>query len=354
MWRVCPSLSLAAAEGGQATSSTAPSLLWVLRRDCSEGCCLLACMLQPWHSGQSWALRIQRVRGIGWMTWWVSEALVRPLVSTGRGHRALICLGSRAGTCRDRDGAISHVPYTLAPPQQLLPHTHHSPRAATASFRTSLFLSSKGLASARITRPLYGSSCRTEGALCERTGCWLPPRRFGTPLPLYIQAQAAGCCRSTYHCCGQTGERMGTAQGSDADSLEQTGMRAAQGAGEGRSREEGEGARTMVGLEVRLRNLVTSVSTCRLMIWGASSSSGWRQLSVESCTTRSEQDKASSRRESSCREKENTRVMSNPKLCTLQCHSSPCLPPRLALTVGSSVTSTGLGRWLSTWDRPFR
>lgn len=63
-------------------------------------------------------------------------------------------------------------------------------------------------------------------------GC--PPRRFGTPLPLYMQEQAegAGGCRSTYHCCGQTGEAMGTAQGGDADSLEQTGMRAAQRAGE--------------------------------------------------------------------------------------------------------------------------
>lgn len=112
----------------------------------------------------------------------------------------------------------------------------------------------------------------------------------------------------------------------------------------------------MVGLEVRSRNLVTSVLTCRLMTWGASSSSGWRQLSVESCTTRSEQDKASSRRGSSCRERdrENTGVMSNPKPCTSYCHSSPCLPPRLVLTVGSSDTSTGLGRWLSTWDRPFR
>lgn len=63
---------------------------------------------------------------------------------------------------------------------------------------------------------------------------------------------------------------------------------------------EERGVHTMAGLEVRLRNLVTSVSMCRLMIWGASSSSGWRQLRVESCTTRSEQDKASSRRESSC------------------------------------------------------
>lgn len=45
--RGCPSLSLTAAEGGQATSSTAPSRLWVLGRDCSEGCCLLACTRQP-------------------------------------------------------------------------------------------------------------------------------------------------------------------------------------------------------------------------------------------------------------------------------------------------------------------
>lgn len=94
---------------------------------------------------------------------------------------------------------------------------------------------------------------------------------------------------------------MGTAQGSDADSLEQTGLR--EGAQVGEEGVEGEGGdtRTMVGLKVRLRNLVTSVLTCRLMIWGASSSSGWRQLSVESCTTRSEQDKASRRRGSSCR-----------------------------------------------------
>lgn len=57
------------------------------------------------------------------------------------------------------------------------------------------------------------------------------PQEVGSPLPLYMQEQAAGCC-STYHCCGQTGKGVGTAQGSDADSLEQTGMRAAQGAGE--------------------------------------------------------------------------------------------------------------------------
>lgn len=120
-------------------------------------------------------------------------------------------------------------------------------------------------------------------------------------MPLYMQEQAAGRCRSTYHYCGQAGKRVGTAQGSDADSLEQTGVRATEGVEERGVWGEGGGTRTMVGLEVRLRNLVTSVSMCRLMIWGASSSSGWRQLSVESCTTRSEQDKASSRRESSCR-----------------------------------------------------
>lgn len=65
----------------------------------------------------------------------------------------------------------------------------------------------------------------------EINGCWLLPRRLGAPLLLYMQEQAAGCCKSTYHCCGQTGEGMGTAQGSNADSLEQRGMRAAQGAG---------------------------------------------------------------------------------------------------------------------------
>lgn len=46
-WGLSITVSLAAAEGGQATSSTAPSLLWVLGRDRSEGCCLLACKLQP-------------------------------------------------------------------------------------------------------------------------------------------------------------------------------------------------------------------------------------------------------------------------------------------------------------------
>lgn len=121
-------------------------------------------------------------------------------------------------------------PQHASTPAALAPHTHHSPRAATASFRTSLFLSSKGLASARITRALYGSSCRTEGAPNEKAGCWLPRRRRSrTPFPLYMQKQAASCRRSTYHCCGQAGKCMGTAQGSDADSLEQTGMRAAQG-----------------------------------------------------------------------------------------------------------------------------
>lgn len=190
--------------------------------------------------------------------------------------------------------------------------------------------------------------------MVRETDAGFSPQGLGPPLPLYMWEQAAEGCRSTYHCCGQTGEGMGTAQSSDADSLQQTGEGSTKGRREGHSREEGGDVHTMVGLEVRSRNLVTSVLTCRLMTWGASSSSGWRQLSVESCTTRSEQDKASSRRGSSCRERENTGVMSNPKQCAPYCHSSPCLPPRLALTVGSSVTSTGLGRWLSTWDRPFR
>lgn len=42
--------------------------------------------------------------------------------------------------------------------------THHSPLADTASLRTSLFLSSRGLAKARITCSLYGSSCGVRGA----------------------------------------------------------------------------------------------------------------------------------------------------------------------------------------------
>lgn len=87
-------------------------------RCCSEGCCLLAPMLQPRHSGQYWA---PRVCGVGWMAWRVSGGPVRLSVSTGRGCRALTCPGSPAGTCRDRDGAISHVPNTPAP-QQLQPH----------------------------------------------------------------------------------------------------------------------------------------------------------------------------------------------------------------------------------------
>lgn len=49
---------------------------------------------------------------------------------------------------------------------------------------------------------------------------------------------------------------------------------------------------------------------------------------------------------------EDTGDVSSSRPCALHCHNSP--PPGLALTVGSSVTSTGLGRWLSTWDRPFR
>lgn len=72
---------------------------------------------------------------------------------------------------------------------------------------------------------------------------------------------------------------------------------------------------------------------------------------MESCTTRSEQDKASSRRESSCRG-EDTGGMSSSRPCSLGTTTVPLLGT--ALTVGSSVTSTGLGRWLSTWDRPFR
>lgn len=42
--------------------------------------------------------------------------------------------------------------------------THHSPLADTASLRTSLFLSSRGLAKARITCGLYGSSCGVRGS----------------------------------------------------------------------------------------------------------------------------------------------------------------------------------------------
>lgn len=181
------------------------------------------------------------------------------------GCRAFTCLGCPAGTYRDR-WCHQPCPKHASAPAAPATCTHHSPLAATASFRTSLFLSSKGLASARITRALYGSSCRTERALKERAGCWLPlGQRFGPPLPLYMQEQAPRCCSSTYHYCGQAGKRMGTAQGSDADSLEQTGVRAVKGAERGASGEGG-GPHTMVGLEVRLRNLLTSVSMCRLMI----------------------------------------------------------------------------------------
>lgn len=61
------------------------------------------------------------------------------------------------------------------------------------------------------------------------------------PLPLYLQERAAGCCRSTYHCCGQAGKRVGTAQGGDADSLEQTDR--GEGSGRGRGRGEGRGGK---------------------------------------------------------------------------------------------------------------
>lgn len=86
---------------------------------CGEGCCPLAPMLQPQHSGHQCALR---VHGISWMAWQVSRDLVRLSVGTGRGHRMLTCPGSPAGTCGDRDGAISHAPNTPVP-QQLQPHT---------------------------------------------------------------------------------------------------------------------------------------------------------------------------------------------------------------------------------------
>lgn len=110
---------------------------------------------------------------------------------------------------------------------------HHSPRAATASFRTSLFLSSKGLASARITLALYGSSCRTDKTFTESWALAAPQEDVWDLL-------GPSTCRSTYHGCGQAGERVGTAQGSDADSLEQTGVRAAGGAG---AKERGGGER---------------------------------------------------------------------------------------------------------------
>lgn len=86
---------------------------------CGEGCCPLAPMLRPQHSGHQCALR---VHGSGWMAWQVSRDLVRLSAGTGRGHRMLTCPGSPAGTCGGRDGAVSHAPNTPVP-QQLQPHT---------------------------------------------------------------------------------------------------------------------------------------------------------------------------------------------------------------------------------------
>lgn len=71
----------------------------------------------------------------------------------------LSCRGFPTETCSRRNvGSISGEAHF----NPISPHdlgTHHSPLADTASLRTSLFLSSRGLAKARITCGLYGSSC---------------------------------------------------------------------------------------------------------------------------------------------------------------------------------------------------
>lgn len=158
----------------------------VLGRCRSEGCCLPAPTLQPWHLGQYWA---PRVRGISWMAWQGPGQIVG---QHREGTQGAHLPGLPSRNLWGQRWCHQPRPQHTSAPAAPATHTHHSPRAATASFRTSLFLSSKGLASARITRALYGSSCRTERALSERAGCWLPPGGgLGPSLPLYMQEQGS-------------------------------------------------------------------------------------------------------------------------------------------------------------------
>lgn len=105
------------------------------------------------HAPGSTSSRGSCARGVSCVAWQGGSRPVRLSASTGRACGALTCPGSPPGTCGDRDGA---EPPPQHPSSFPAPATaaHHSPRAATASFRTSLFLSSRGLASARITLAL--------------------------------------------------------------------------------------------------------------------------------------------------------------------------------------------------------
>lgn len=141
--RVCPALSLAA--GKPRAAQILPS------RGCREdGGCQGAA--GP-HAPGSTSSRGSCARGVSCVAWQGGSRPVRLSASTGRACGALTCPGSPPGTCGDRDGA---EPPPQHPSSFPAPATaaHHSPRAATASFRTSLFLSSRGLASARITLAL--------------------------------------------------------------------------------------------------------------------------------------------------------------------------------------------------------
>lgn len=133
----------------QATSSTNPSLPWVQGRWGGAGVPLSA---GP-HAPGSTSSRGGCARGVSCVAWQGGSRPVRLSASMGRACGALTCPGSPPGTCGDRDGAEPppHHPSSFPAPATA---AHHSPRAATASFRTSLFLSSRGLASARITLAL--------------------------------------------------------------------------------------------------------------------------------------------------------------------------------------------------------
>lgn len=91
-----------------------------------------------------------------------------------RQDQGLSCRGSLAKTCR-RKRFWQHYRrgLTLSHPFPC-PKTYHSPLADTASLRTSLFLSSSGLANARITCGLYGSNYGVRGESLNLVQPWQP------------------------------------------------------------------------------------------------------------------------------------------------------------------------------------
>lgn len=250
--RVCPALSLAA--GKPRAAQILPS------RGCREdggvpGCrCLLAPTLQAVPAPGE-AVPVVSVVWLGRAA--AGPSGCQPAWGGHAGHSpARAPHQEPVGT----ETVLSHLPTTPAPsqlqqqPLTIPPVLPPPPSAPASSCHPEAW-------------PVPGSLWLCRGAavgqkllLVRVPGCCVPP---GSPL------QAGAGSRSTYHDGGQAGERVGAAQGGDADSLQHTAVR--EGRGEGRrtgergagpgSTVQERGARTMAGLEVRLRNLVTSVST---------------------------------------------------------------------------------------------